>query len=415
MSIGAIFKAAGVAAGAAVGGAFAKAVVDRTADAVVNTSLNKVVDALKVAWASGAGQNYVSKTKSVRIEPFALIDSRAVRLPYTKDVMNVAQRLFTSYYLLTVASDNTIGGVRVAKYLDKFAPDRDLTAASLSFLSNESYQLGLPFVGEAAGLERYSDYTTEANDPRGSRNEKDLPSGDPLGSDKGTSGGATFGSTTAKIAQDVGNLAVGQIVDVSIQDGANKATVPVAIRLRTLAMEPVSLVELLSLVGENNRAPARWRAWRVGEKELLRDLVLGLDRIDAYRRAVMSDKSGYFRKAHQRANKGLIATMLTGQPSIGDATSICVITKDTQREVEEKMNGRFNDFAVRQDMFEGGLMMLLFVIDPDLETVTVYTRDIEDYGVYTLKDIKGAGPQSQNGDLSEIMKSYLEGRVPGRL
>jgi hypothetical protein len=66
-------------------------------------------------------------------------------------------------------------------------------------------------------------------------------------------------------------------------------------------------------------------------------------------------------------------------------------------------------------MFEGGLMMLLFVIDPDMETLTIYTRDIEDYGVYTMSDIKSAGPSSGNTDLSEIMRSYLEGKVPGRL
>jgi hypothetical protein len=164
--IGQILKAAGVVAGGAVAataGAFAQkfgeAVVNETAKKVVDTSLNKMVEVLTNQWSQGAGQNYISKTQSVRIEPFTLIDSRATRLPYMKDVMNVAQRLFTSYYLLSVASDNKIGGVKVSKYLDKFAPDRDLTEASKEFLSLESYQFGLPFVGEAAGLNRYSDYT----------------------------------------------------------------------------------------------------------------------------------------------------------------------------------------------------------------------------------------------------------------
>jgi hypothetical protein len=50
-----------------------------------------------------------------------------------------------------------------------------------------------------------------------------------------------------------------------------------------------------------------------------------------------------------------------------------------------------------------------------METLTIYTRDIEDYGVYTMSDIKSAGPSSGNTDLSEIMRSYLEGKVPGRL
>ena len=127
MNIGTIFKAAGAIAG----GALLKSVVDKTADSLVNTSLNKTVDALMTAWQAGAGQNYVSKTKSIRVEPYVLLDSRVVRLPYIKDILNVGQRQFTSLYLLTVASDNKVAGVRVAKYLDRFAPDRDLTAATI--------------------------------------------------------------------------------------------------------------------------------------------------------------------------------------------------------------------------------------------------------------------------------------------
>lgn len=411
MNIGTIFKAAGAIAG----GALLKSVVDKTADSLVNTSLNKTVDALMTAWQAGAGQNYVSKTKSIRVEPYVLLDSRVVRLPYIKDILNVGQRQFTSLYLLTVASDNKVAGVRVAKYLDRFAPDRDLTAATMGFLSTESYQLGLPFVGEAAGLERYSEYTTEAFDPsKGPRRESE-PQDNPIGGQRIGSSEVGFGSSTAKIANDVSNLSIGQIVDVTISDGNNKATVPVMIRLRTLGMEPIALVELLSLVGTDNSLKTKLRQVRVGEKELFADLVFGQDQIDSYRRAVVSDKSGYFRKAHARVNKGLIATLLTGQPSVGDATSICIISKDTQHEVEDKMNGRFSDFSIRQQMFEGGLLLFLFVVDPDLETLTIYTRDIEDYGVYTIKDIRGAGPANSNNDLTDIMKTYLEGRVPGRL
>ena len=411
--IGAILKAAAAVAGAGVITGVATTIGQNLSTKVVDTSLNKMVEVLTGQWSAGAGQSYISKTQSVRIEPFTLIDARATRLPYMKDIMNVAQRLFTSYYLLSVASDNKIGGVKVAKYLDKFAPDRDLNEASKEFLSLESYQFGLPFVGEAAGLNRYSDYTTEAYDPtKGSK----ASTKDADGKEKpNPNDGASFSSSTAQSLKDVGNLAVGQIVDVKIQDGQNSATIPVSIRLRTIGMEPSALTELLSLVGSDNSSDTRWRKFKVGELTLWKDLVMAQDRIDDYRRAVVSDKTGYFRKAHARANRGLIANLLTARPSIGDATSICIITKDTQRDVEAKMNGRFSDFATRQSMFEGGLMMLLFVIDPDLETLTIYTRDIEDYGVYTMSDIKAAGPSSGNTDLSEIMRSYLEGKVPGRL
>lgn len=403
MSIAGVFQAVGSGAKYAAGAAATAYVGGKVADALVETSLDKAISAISRAMAAGAGQSLVSKSASSRIEPFTLVDTRAMRLPYIKDVLNVGQRLFTAYFMMGISSDNKIGSIKVSKRLDKFAPDRDLMSATASFLSTESYHFGLPFVGEAAGLQRYADYSSEANNPV-------LPDPKtPVNSAVISAGGAN------KIVQDATNLAIGQIVDVTFTDGANTGTVQVMIRLRVMAMEPSNFVSTLALGGEDNSSAARFRKFRVGELTLWNDLVRQQDRIDNYRRTVMSDKTGYFRKAHARKNKSLLATMLTGQPSVAEATSIAIITKETQLETEDRINGRFSDFVTRQRMFDDSMLMLLLVVDADHETVTIYTRDIEDYGVHTIKDLKGVSNNGGGGDLADIMKSYLEGRVPGRL
>jgi len=421
MSIAGVFQAvgAGVRSAAAMKGTeyVAGAVAGALTATAVGTTLNKAISAVVRAMQAGAGQNLVSKSAGVRVEPFVLVDSRAVRLPYIKDVLNVNQRLFTAYYMLGVSSENKIGSIKVAKRLDNFAPDRnlldatasfltagaDMQSSTASFLSTESYHFGLPFVGEAAGLHRYAGYTTEANNPVVAIRTPQA------------SGASVNGGGAAKIIQDVGNLAIGQIVDVQIQDGGATGTVQVMIRLRVMGIDPVAIAGILALGGNDNGISARLRKFRVGELTMWNDLVMQQDRIDEYRRTVFADKSGYFRKAHARKNKSLLATLLTGTPSVAEATSIAIITKETQLETEDRMNGRFSDFATRQRMFEDSLLMLLTVIDADMETVTIYTRDIEDYATHTIKDLKGPGAANSNGDLADIMKSYLEGRVPGRL
>lgn len=415
MSIAGVFKAVGAGIGGAAVMQGASMVARGVATNVATTSLDKAISAVTRALQSGSGQSLVTKSAGVRVEPFTLIDTRALRLPYIKDVLNVGQRLFTAYYMLSVTSDNKIGSVKVSKRLDQFAPDRDLQAATLSFLgtpdmqsaqvdllSTESYHLGLPFVGEAAGLNRYSSYATEASNPAQNTPVK-------------SSGASVAPSNLNKVVQDVANVAVGQIVDITLTDGQASGTVQVMIRLRTMGMDPAPMASLLALGGRDNSFSSSWRQFRVGEKTLWADMVRSQDRIDEYRRTAMADKSGYFRRAHARKNKSLLATLLTGTPSVADATSIAVITKETQLEAEDKMNGRFSDFNTRQRMFDDSMLMLLFVIDADHETVTIYTRDIEDYGVHTIKDMKGPSAANSNGDLADIMKSYLEGKVPGRL
>ncbi|MNF75739.1 hypothetical protein D3C84_578190 [compost metagenome] len=414
MTIGSIMVtglklAAGVAATSAL-----EAGIQAVVKKGVDTGIDSAVKTLTTAMERNPG-NYVKATQAVRVEPFTLIDQRAARYPNIKDVLNTAQKLFTAYYLMAVAADNTIEGIKVSKYLDRFAPDRSAGAATLAMLSTESYQFGLPFVGEAAGLDRYSSYCSEAALPQSVTSNptalsKVLDASAAKADDQRETGISSAAATA--VVKDIDNLAVGQIVDVTIEKNGKKATLPVQIRLRTIGAEPHVMKEILALGGEDRSRSARLRKWRVGEISMWRDLVMNQDYIDRYRQAAMADKSGYFRSAYKRANKGLLSTLMTGETSVGVASSIAITTRDTIRDLEMTISGRIDDFATRQQIFDDSLMMLLFVIDTDHDTVTLYTRDIEQAGVYAMKDLKGGG---KSNDLTDIMKMFMEGRVPGRL
>jgi hypothetical protein len=408
--VGNVLKATALAAAKSALDAGIQAVVKKGVD----TGIDSALKALTTTMERSPG-NYVRATQSVRIEPFTLIDQRAARYANIKDVLNTAQRLFTAYYLMAVAADNTIEGIKVSKYLDRFAPDRSAGAATLNLLSTESYQFGLPFVGEAAGLERYSNYCTEAALPQSVQSNpsafsKVMDAAGARADDQRDTGISV--NAAAATVKDIDNLAVGQIVDVTIEKNGKKATLPVQIRLRTIGADPHVMKEILALGGEDRSRSARMRKWRVGEISMWRDLVMNQDYIDRYRQAAMADKSGYFRSAYKRANKGLLATLMTGETSVGVASSIAITTRDTIRDLENTIDGRIDDFSVRQQIFDDSLMMLLFVIDTDHDTVTLYTRDIEQAGVYAMKDLKGGG---KSNDLTDVMKMFMEGRVPGRL
>lgn len=399
---------------ARLGEAIRDEAIKTVAGRAVNGALDKTITAVFAAWKQGHGQSLVSASQSLRVEPYVLVDARATRLPFVKDAVQLANKLYSSYYLLANAADNTIAGAKISKRFDKFATDRSVLNASAQFLgleskepdylSLESYQFGLPFVGEVAGLQRWGTYTTEANDPSKSKDDNADKRDKPVGT--------AFKANN--VISDVQNLAVGQMLDVTITDGSQSATIPVLVRLRPIGMEPNAMAELLALGGESDELSDRWLKFKVGDIPSFMDLITKQDQVRRYRQAMWADKSGYFRKALTRDNKALITTAMTGTPSIGNAVSIGIITRQTALDAEAKMDGLLSDFTTRQAIFDRGMMMMLIVLDEDTEVVTIYTRDIDDVARYTLRDLKSSA-NNGNNDLADIMKTYLEGRVPGRI
>lgn len=363
----------------------------------MNTGLRHVLKSIHAQWAGGAGRTLVTASNDLRVEPLVLIDERVHRLSYVNSIIEAMQRLFSSYYLLSVAAENTIGSVTIQKRLGKFSPDRDLHAATADFLSVESYQFGLPFSNRVNGFDRYALYSPESNHPH---IEVSLENG------KG-------GSDIAKQATEIGNLSIGQIVNVNIVSGNNSANVPVQIRLRMIGASSTGMVNILGLGAEDDSRSTRIRKFKVGELGL-KDLLTNQDIIDRYRRASYADKTGYFRKAHAQKNKGLLSTMLTGEPSIGAISSIAIVSRQTIDEMQREYNIKLDDYNSRQEIFKRSLLMLLAVVDDDTSTVTIYTRDIETPQQYWVKDLEKAYKRKDD-DLTDLMKSFMAGQIPGRL
>lgn len=363
----------------------------------LNTGLKHVLKSVHAQWAGGAGRTLVTASNDLRVEPIVLLDERVYRLSYVNSILEAMQRLFSTYYLLSVAAENTIGAVTIQKRIGKFSPDRDLNAATAEYLSVESYQFGLPFANRVNGFDRYALYSAEANHPHVE-----------LSNENGKGG-----SDLSKQATEIGSLSIGQIINVNIVDGNNSANVPIQIRLRIIGSSPAGMVNILGLGAEDESRSTRIRKFRVGELGL-KDLITNQDIIDRYRRASYADKTGYFRKAHSQKNKGLLATFLTGEPSIGAISSLAIVSRQTIDELQREHHVKLDDYESRQEIFKQSLFMILAVVDDDTSTVTIYTRDIDSSQQYWVKDLEKAYKRKDD-DLTDLMKSFMAGQIPGRL
>ncbi|MNB58628.1 hypothetical protein D3C75_74490 [compost metagenome] len=430
-------------------------VVAALTNKISDKAAGEVIKKAKTVLAGSKEGDLVRFTQSARVEPILLMDKRAVNIPFIQDVVHTAYNMFTGYWLLAVSLDTKINDVSVGRRLDKFATDRDLNEATLTMLtespSMESFaasmaDFGLPFIDEIlaeqhqvamesvsngdmvaanvtadileddpvkAGAEasKYGQKKAEAADAAAAADAKKKAEEEERNrlAKKGT--GVT---NAAKYVEKVNNLAVGNVIDVTISEDGKDAVVPVTIRLRVAAMPSDVMTQTLAVGGTDVTMRSRWRAWRAGEIGFWSDFVLQMDRVDAHRAAMMKDETGYYRTVYARAAKNSAASAMAGGPSLGTASAILVMDVKTATDLERRIGGQLSNFKTRQGIFGHTYSMLMIIVDPDWESVTIYTRGIEMPSKLTKNDIKTGG-KSDSKELMDILKSYQLGKAPGRI
>lgn len=427
-----------------------KKVAETLVEKVSKDAAGNVISHTKAMLKAAAPNDLVRVTQSARVEPILLMDQRAVQIPFIQDVVHSLYNLFTGYWLLAVSLDTTINGVSVGRRLDRFATDRDLADATSSYLDSslESMDIGLPFSKTImqANFEQFQDNLqaefdamvtsmeagydflkpkpaegtplNEINDPNATveyDHERDQRRRDETNAKNSRNPVAgTRVTDPGKMVQTITNLAVGNVVEVVISEDGKEARVPVMIRLRVAGMNPKSLVQTLAVGGVDMSTRGRWRAWRAGELRFWSDFVMAMDRVDAHRAASINDETGYYKTVYGRAQRNGMAEILTQGPSLGTASSIIVMTQQSLDELEREIGGKLSSFKVRQGIFGHTYSMLIAVVDPDWESVTIYTRGIDMPTKLSKNDMKMAG-KSDSKELMDILKSYQLGKAPGRI
>jgi len=103
-----------------------------------------------------------------------------------------------------------------------------------------------------------------------------------------------------------------------------------------------------------------------------------------------------------------------GGPSVGTASSIIVLTEQTRQELERKIGSPLSDYKTRQGIFINTFSILIAVVDPEWEEITIYHRGIE--MPTKLKATQLTAANKGNGpDVAEILKAYQLGSAPRTL
>lgn len=378
----------------------------------ITTALGFATGGVRTLLANRKADSLISYTRSTRVEPIVLVDQSLINASYIQDIMQSLSSIFIGYYLQAVALSVNVNQINVIRLLDALNPNRDMLDASAtrivdninakpSFLSLESYETKLPTMEDfksahnaAAGLPNLKDFSKKAS---------------AMGATAQTAYGDRLGSVNEAV-----NLSVGKLIEVTVNNGEGKGgvTFPVIVRLVSTLIDTPSLTHILGDGGRQNATlRERFHSWKAGRLTFVRDLVFCQDLIDEHRAAVMNDKTGVYADILERRRNNGVSSLMSGNPTIGTASNIVVISKDTARHVEREINGKLSNYEVRQRIFDSSYVMIMAVVDTEYERVTFYHRGIKTPTDLSVKELKtsnkGTGP-----DVAEILKAYMLGNAP---
>lgn len=382
--------------------------------------MNDVVTGLALAgkltevMRNSTSDSLIEYTKPTRVEPLVLMDARVTKLDVAPDIMQSLTSLFSGYYLQAVALSVNVGRVDVVKLLDKLNPQRSVKdnvangisdGVSLVLEDARSYSFRLPVPGKPSGLEKFGismEAATVREMVRSAGSGEDVPGGEET---------VGFGRDTVASLQDLTNLSVGKMLEVQIESEGQRATFPINVRLICTGIGSSELVHILSVGSKQITVKERFHAWRSGQLEFIRDLVMCQDLIDAHKKTLAKDNSGLYEEIRKRRRGNSISAIFSGQPSVATASNLIVIAAPTARELERNVGGRLKDVRVRDKVFKETYCMILCVVDPDYEIVTFYHRGIAVPTELSFKELKISNGK-KGPDVAEIMKAYQMGSNP---
>lgn len=356
-----------------------------------------------------SGNSLIEYTSPARAQPITLLDNRAAQLPYIESVLHSAVNVFSGYYLMAYNLALNVGSVDVLRTLDKLNPNRDpllgttggrLGGVKLQSASLSEFQNTLPMYNQE------SPYVTERAYKQQSLADDVLREGElePIETQ--------IDRDFLRHHNENANLSVGKLLNVTVESNGSKASFPVMVQLLVSNVVPSVLAHTLSYgQGRDRSLRARWREYRAGMIEFWRDLVWCQDLVEENRDLLRNDTQGIFRNAQKSKSKNMLAGILSGTPSVATASQIVVMTTETAADIESKTRTKFSRFKDREKIFKEMYLMLVYVIDPDFERVTIYHRSIEAPTIVSVKELQRSNKKG-GPDILDVLNAYTNKKNP---
>lgn len=382
-------------------------------------------------------------THATSVEPITLVDNTLEMSDRLDGVLELCVNIYASIYARAISTRNTsVNGSQIIKRLEslnptntsmrslsvqygleclkdqehstvntvsqmidegdtsKSIPDYTLSLASESFRKGMPLNFGFAFENDNTGGN--SGGGRGGNQGGGSNRQ---PPGEYEGPEKIINKGRDAGTF-----KDKPELSFGKVVEYELKADGDSFNVPVSFRLATSLVDNPSIVNaMISRFKSEETALERKVKWKTKSITALTELLFCTDLVRQDYKNMISDKSGVYRKLRPQASGEYTRALLRGEVSVAQASNILVISRATADQVEARTGGRFEDQQFRQKMLENTGIMILVIIDPISDIISMYIESMPRGHRIPGRNVVAASKKS-GPDIEQILAVLTTGR-----
>lgn len=349
-----------------------------------------------------------------------LVEQSLLGLDYLPGILEKLQILMAGNQLTAISLLVGIPEVDIIGTLDQISTRRNAADAA----ARSGSRLGKMVAGESRGrygLPSYDNLAIAVGESiRGSRGKANQQvAAESTSADKADRISSTLPSNFMKQLTEQEGLSQGKQFSATFERNGNKVEVPMRIRLDVKSVPTEGMETLIAFSDQTKDFWDRYlRLQYKGSRNgsaldkiaAAKDLAFSNDLIEEHRKNRFRDKSGYYAKMMEKRNSNWLSGLLTLAPSINNASGIMVVSQETIDGLEAQLGGNFDDFNVRQRVFQDTLTVYYVVVDTTWNRVTIYTRGMN--GSQELDKSDFSKSKSGSADVNKIIEAYRSGAQP---
>lgn len=163
----------------------------------------------------------------------------------------------------------------------------------------------------------------------------------------------------------------------------------------------------------------RFKQWRAGQITLM-DYFKERDLLANQAKALKEDRTGMLydmiKKTRNNLSKALLSRTGLFPRNVNSANTIMIISQNVYDEVNMSRGFDMSQKKMREEFFRESMMMLLVVVDPMYQKITIYFNGVDQRGEYSFKMIESNSGSGAGGhdkyNLKDIMSALGNGMVP---
>jgi hypothetical protein len=374
-------------------------------------------------------------TTELQLRPTFAIETELLNDSNMSTLIQTGLANYAGYYIVALSIDNTINGVSIGKALGKYSPTRDATGEAIRLMgqtvatvSTSSYK---PVI--VSGNTTLSTLSNKISVPA---RIPDLPSKylaklevsteatyytvNPEAEAEDIAEGVFNYRETAvtsannDVADEINklaNLAAGRILTVDVSREQAKAKVNILLKPELKSIRSNMLVEIAGITKKPKSMRERLIAYfDRGTINSAFDLFVCRDLVEAHRRNLVEDTTGYYEKTHNRNVNNKTAAMLTGEFSVGTVANTWIISDATRTRIQATIGAKLDNKRARDKFFEESGIMTLIVYNQDYQRIFIYNHGIDDVSEISMNYLEKK-TKSDSFDM-DVFKMLSQGSAP---